>query len=620
MRQGDKRRGGSERFAVAALCVVAGVVGQAGAAPRGKTDRAKFTADTRIMIPKLAKPPTCDGKIAEGEWDGAAAFDAVIHEATLNFFPRSVRWHFGWDEGHLYFAARTSLLTGEKPRQEIESDGDKNLGQDDSVALWLTRADQRARLRVIVSAAGKIYVDRHLGRGAEAGEKPNVQTAASLSKEAFDVEIVVPVADLGWKRGNRPGDRWVALLARNFRAGVSIQAPMPYGFARSVHDTSRHPLLILGDQRPYVKVANPREALYAGRPAADVKVVNPSQKPQDASVRLRVLEAGEKRCDKQEKLTVPPGAASACRLEQPTSSPAAPAAESQRRYELTVTAADGTEIFHVHFPYSPGEGRKWLGKEMPGAQRHGQKVIVVDPSKGIPFKFQRHLGGYEDLPEGHKVHLTVRRIFEPSKRYEIDAPQVASAVDAKGQKDGEERYWSTYGHRLLRTVTYKAGARHGPEKMYGAGYVKTEIPWQNGVVEGLRRVYHPNGQVMTEVRYEKGIPVGKGVSYDDQGRVIRVTEYADGLRSGSMTDYWPRKCKRIVPYEKGVINGVVREYYENGNLKRERPFRSDILHGVERMYDESGDKSKTKSRYWLNGDLVSVGEFKEKSGKPSPGK
>jgi antitoxin component YwqK of YwqJK toxin-antitoxin module len=61
---------------------------------------------------------------------------------------------------------------------------------------------------------------------------------------------------------------------------------------------------------------------------------------------------------------------------------------------------------------------------------------------------------------------------------------------------------------------------------------------------------------------------------------------------------------------KGKVHGTVKEFYENGNPKRELPFVEDRMHGVEKEYDGEGNLENTA--YWYEGDRVSKDVYRQR--------
>jgi len=222
------------------------------------------------------------------------------------------------------------------------------------------------------------------------------------------------------------------------------------------------------------------------------------------------------------------------------------------------------------------------------------------------------------LPEGYTVRPTI------SQRWSDDAhgivTRLASLIplDPGGKIDGEVR--SLYRGSVMRSVPYVKGVKQGVEKKYSSGYVKgryqrvlvAEVPWHEGKNHGVKKLYHGNGQVRVEVPYTKGVPDGVSKEFDLNGRTVKVTNYKKGKRHGEMTEYWTLtgKPRRIVPYKNDKVDGVVRDFYDSGQLKREIPAKKDLFHGVEKQYDEEGDL--IKRRYWIKDEEATKEEFMKK--------
>ena len=67
----------------------------------------------RLTIPRTAKPPTLDGKIAPDEWNDAAAVTGIINQFDGLAHPRQATFWIEYDDKNVYVAQRSSLLPGE---------------------------------------------------------------------------------------------------------------------------------------------------------------------------------------------------------------------------------------------------------------------------------------------------------------------------------------------------------------------------------------------------------------------------------------------------------------------------------------------------------------------------
>jgi hypothetical protein len=77
-----------------------------------------------LLVTKMPNPPVIDGTIDATEWREAVAVSGVIafHQGLL--LPRPSTFFLGWDEKHLYMAARSYVRPGWKPRiRDGRSDG-----------------------------------------------------------------------------------------------------------------------------------------------------------------------------------------------------------------------------------------------------------------------------------------------------------------------------------------------------------------------------------------------------------------------------------------------------------------------------------------------------------------
>jgi antitoxin component YwqK of YwqJK toxin-antitoxin module len=251
----------------------------------------------------------------------------------------------------------------------------------------------------------------------------------------------------------------------------------------------------------------------------------------------------------------------------------------------------------------------------------GEEVIVVEKPDDCP-KFGRIIARMlEAAPEGHKLRLTLAWVLDTNYgTSQMRCLKSAVQIDAAGRPDGMEESWSpSPGGRLERRVPYSKGIRQGIEQVWaakddrGARFVQAEIPWHNGKIHGTKKTYHPSGTLSAETQYANGRANGTIRSYDINGKLLRQGAMRDGKRHGTLTEYWTKtgKPRRIIPYTEGKVDGLVEEYYLNGKPKREMTFRKDIMHGVEKQYEADGSLART--RYWLDGEVVTEAEFERRS-------
>lgn len=129
-----------------------------------------------------------------------------------------------------------------------------------------------------------------------------------------------------------------------------------------------------------------------------------------------------------------------------------------------------------------------------------------------------------------------------------------------GKKSG---YYLKYKRDNLRGLyvwsreLYASDKREGTAYQYfPGGSVKLTIPYNSGKKDGLSREYDANGNIITLYEYNNDFLISRQ-------RINRVDK--DGLKQGD----W-------------------KEFYENGNLKREFTYRDDNMHGYYKEYSDNG--------------------------------
>ena len=82
---------------------------------------------------------------------------------------------------------------------------------------------------------------------------------------------------------------------------------------------------------------------------------------------------------------------------------------------------------------------------------------------------------------------------------------------------------------------------------------------------------------------------GVAKEYYENGHLKEETPYINDKRNGVEKEYYESGIlKRETPYNNGKTNGIEKIYYESGKLKGEAPFKNDKESGVEKQYYENG--------------------------------
>lgn len=191
--------------------------------------------------------------------------------------------------------------------------------------------------------------------------------------------------------------------------------------------------------------------------------------------------------------------------------------------------------------------------------------------------------------------------------------------------DGTCSYYDPEG-QLLATGLMSAGIRHGQWVFYLNGAKITEGYYQNGIKIGdwIYDYYpEPHTHVKGMFNFDDGVKNGKleyyrvdnhpkfgtdellsGIGTFSNGKKIgRWIEYSQGLkgefvetgnynRSGKRQGYWKstieRKNYQAAIYENGVLNGVFKQYHDNGRLKYETTFQNGLAFGPFKRYYNNG--------------------------------
>lgn len=137
----------------------------------------------------------------------------------------------------------------------------------------------------------------------------------------------------------------------------------------------------------------------------------------------------------------------------------------------------------------------------------------------------------------------------------------------------------------LEKIDYLYGKKSGyylkykKDKKYGL-YVYSQELYAADIREGNGYLYFPDASLKQSIPYTKGKKNGLSREYNIKGEVITLYEYNNDFLIGR---------ERINRTDKeGLKQGDWKEYYSNGNLKKEMTYRNDLLHSYYKEYNAKG--------------------------------
>lgn len=160
------------------------------------------------------------------------------------------------------------------------------------------------------------------------------------------------------------------------------------------------------------------------------------------------------------------------------------------------------------------------------------------------------------------------------------------------------------------------------------GKLIAEMPYAQGILEGVSRYYYPSGELSEAIPYHKGEIDGDSLSYETNGALLESTHYVNGIKSGKSLGYWQdskpqwdedwkddllqsghyydQNAALICTIENGNgkrcifgdIGPLELQEYANGRPEGEVVIFDDKGTIVRRLFVKNGDKHGDEIYYW----------------------
>jgi|GEM_PF-4741713 len=207
---------------------------------------------------------------------------------------------------------------------------------------------------------------------------------------------------------------------------------------------------------------------------------------------------------------------------------------------------------------------------------------------------------------------------------ESEAKTDANTVVEKAGEKVEEKAETKAEEKAVPCDTEKT---ERPEiRYYKDGTVKSVIPHKRGIlggIDGTAKYYSKDGKLTAELFYEKG-EIKRKKQYYSNGNLRREEEIKDREFHGMIREYYENgQLKNEDQYKNNRCEGLHRDYYENGQLRSESyRNKNGLPYGTAKAYYQDGQLKRevqhgdnygdiSRKRYYDNGQLETEGREKK---------
>lgn len=261
------------------------------------------------------------------------------------------------------------------------------------------------------------------------------------------------------------------------------------------------------------------------------------------------------------------------------------------------------------------------------------------------------IGGIADL----NTHAESDWLFDGKNlAWDEEGRLLAEIPYKKGELEGEARYFHSDG-KVWKISPFCKNVLHGTEKIYlPDGNLFQATHFVKGLKEGPSFKYWNTSLLAAEELYEKGLLVegkyfdkeGRTVSqihrgfgfkplfgkqrvhefqeykngiheglvkvFDDEGHTISTYFVKKGEKDGTQVDFYKSgKPKLHISWQEGIIQGVVKTWYENGSIESQKEIVQNKKNGLATVWYENGQlmlAEEYENEKLIKGEYFRMGE------------
>ncbi|MGZ3864699.1 MAG: toxin-antitoxin system YwqK family antitoxin [Bacteroidia bacterium] len=154
------------------------------------------------------------------------------------------------------------------------------------------------------------------------------------------------------------------------------------------------------------------------------------------------------------------------------------------------------------------------------------------------------------------------------------------------QLDSVWKFYNDKG-KITKTINYSEGKKNGFTNTYDtAGFITVKENYINDSKQGTSYNLYPSGKVKQSIPYKNGRADGISYIFTEDSLITTIIRYKMGyvekLEKINQTD------------EKGNKQGIWKEFYPDGTVKKETRYKDGTIDGYVKEYDKKGDLADMK--------------------------
>lgn len=218
-----------------------------------------------------------------------------------------------------------------------------------------------------------------------------------------------------------------------------------------------------------------------------------------------------------------------------------------------------------------------------------------NPKQLLEILNGRAYGMYQEWHENGSMRISTRVVG--------GTPDITQLAEQTWLFDGISQAWDEDGHPTAE-IPYSQGELQGASLYYHpSGQIWKKVPYQKGQVDGTVEIYKDGGELLQQISYCQGNKNGTTLRYWNPTQVAAQEEYNKGLLEngqyydkngcliseikqglGYRATFGKESVHELQQYQDGILEGEVKVFTQQGNLKRIYHIKNNLKHGEEIEY------------------------------------